>query len=409
VRVLVADVREGRVPDRPAFPALPARPAGPFADLDRQLVLLAHVVRDAVVQAGAADSGTATAELRAFASIARRLRARADRVLAGLDELENATEDPDALYALLQADHKVTQIRRDVDAVQVLAGGRLRQSGGSSEVAAILRQATAETEDYRRVDIGVLAPVQVVAYARSALIHVLAALVENATRYSREQVVLASALQAEGLVVTVGDTGLHMPAEELRVANALLADPDPALVRARLMEGRIGLLVTATLARQYGLTVTLHPGGETGGGRGTRAVVLVPPNLLLPLAPAAPAVAPEPPAGPVPRHASAAAAAATVRPGSTALSGVEIRPAPASASSPSMAQDGPRPGLPRRRRSTAGETAVGGAHARRPAVDAGPAAASSAGLAGAFLQGRRKAGGPPPAVDAAPAPEPPPS
>ncbi|WNI19960.1 sensor histidine kinase [Actinacidiphila sp. ITFR-21] len=398
VTALLADVRQGRVPQRPAFPELPPQSPGPFDGLAQQMVLLGHTVRDGVVQA-AASTGTAEAELAVFAGVGNRLRSAADRVLAGLDELERSTEDPDALQAQLRIDHLVVLMRRMAEDVQVLSGGQLRSSGKPADLSTVLRQATAEIEEYGRVRIGAAAPVQVVAYARTPLIHLLAALLDNATRFSRDTVDLAGTLDASGLVITVVDAGLHMPAEDLRLLNALLADPDPVLERARLVEGRIGLLVVARLARQHRLGITLQPGAE----RGTRAVVTVPPKLLLhPVKPPAGAPLPvravsEPPAA----TAAAASVPVSPHPGPGGPGGLPRRHAAPGGTQPADGQG--RPGLPRRRRTPAGS--LPGAAPER----AGDLAPATPGLAGAFLQGTRRAGDAAAGTDDRPVPAEPPA
>ncbi|WP_225850122.1 ATP-binding protein [Streptomyces sp. HPF1205] len=406
VKALLEDVRQGKVPDRPAFPALPTRPWGMFDELDRNLALLGHSVRDAVVQAAAANTGTADAELDVFAGIAKRLRSRADRVLVELDGLERSTEDPDSLQALLRVDHKVVQIRRDVEAVTVLAGGQLRQSGGPADLFSILRQATAEIEDYGRVHFGDVAPVQVTAYARTALIHVLAALLENATRFSRDEVRLSSTLGASGLAVTVEDKGLHMPADDLRMLNALLADADPAIVRARLVEGRIGLLLAAKLAHQYRLEITLQPAED----RGTKALVIVPASLLLhPSEQPAPAPVPAlsaPTAAVVPPRPAPADAPASLGQGLASVSALPFPEQPGAvpvvgtaSGSASTAQEsvpggeGQRPSLPRRRRAVTASAPAG--EVEHPASGE----VATAGLVGAFLQGTQQAGDSSPPAD----------
>jgi signal transduction histidine kinase len=404
VKSLVDGVREGRIPGRPAFPALPERPhrSGPFGELDAALALLRHQVVDAVAQAAAVDGEVA--ELEVFAEIAQRLHGRANRVLRELDELESRTEDPDATLAMLGVDHKVTQIRRDVEAVQVLSGGQLRQAGGETELWTILRQATAEIEDFGRVRITQAAPTRVVPYVRSALIHILAALLENAARFSRKQVQLASRLGPSGLTITVEDQGIHMPAEDLRHANAMIADPRPADVRARLKEGRIGILLIAKLARQHGLSVVLEPNTP----RGTRAVVTVPAKLLVAIPEEPPRAAARKPAGPQP---SRAADVRTAPP--------QGRPSLLPVAAPAAHSDAPA--LPRRRGANTGPSKVRALGDRPRLPQRSPTSASpspqarstpvpdaSPGLAADFLSGSARARdhGPGTATDSPPADRP---
>ncbi|WP_435124408.1 ATP-binding protein [Actinacidiphila sp. bgisy144] len=360
------EIRAGALPPRQAIPELLGRPGNsPFDTVDRKLRLLSHTVRDTVIQAAALPTQRTGAELRALGGLGRRQRTHLDRVLQEMDRLENRTADPDLLHGLLRVDHLLVQMRRDGDAMQVLAGDHLRRTGDAADVVTILRQAIQEIADYERVRIRTAAPVAVAAAVRSSLIHVVAALVENGTRFSRETVEVDSELGSEGLVITVTDTGLHMSPDDLRANNGLLSDPTDTMVRDRLLEGRIGLLAVSRLARQHNLACALHPGGT----RGTRATVVVParwlvqagPTILPPQA-VAPPVLPRPDS-PRPEHGRAT-------------------------SVPGAGHDGPhRPPLPQRSRTTPQvATTSSPGPGRTPGA---PAPAS--GVVGAFLQGRRLA------------------
>jgi hypothetical protein len=226
----------------------------------------------------------------------------------------------------------------------------------------------------------------VVPYVRSALIHILAALLENAARFSRKQVQLASRLGPSGLTITVEDQGIHMPAEDLRHANAMIADPRPAEVRARLKEGRIGMLLIAKLARQYGLGVVLEPNSP----RGTRAVVTVPAKLLV-------AIPEEPPR---------AAADEAAKPRASKVADVQSAPPQGSSLLPvaAPAAHSDAPALPRRRGANTGPSPVRALGDRPRLPQRSPTSASSSpqarsapvpdaspGLAADFLSGSARA------------------
>jgi hypothetical protein len=377
-------IRQGRVPVRPAVPEMPAR-KGMFADVEMSLNLLGHQALDAVVQAASsANTGDPAAELKPFAKIAQRLIGRATRVLVELDKLESGTEDPAALARMFQVDLHVTLIRRDMASVLVLLGHQLQSGGGPADLNGVLRQAMAATDDFARERvIGSTPAVQIVGYAAPGLIHILAMLIENAARFSRDQVHVTSALAGSDLRVTVEDQGLHMTPEDLRWANAVLGGKTTADVRARLAEGQIGLLVTAGLAAQYGITVELLPNDS----RGTRAVVVVPSRLLM---------APEPPTAPPPRPIS------RQRPG-TARASDEAPRSPAMAVMTTLPPQGWL-AAPPRAVTAAGEQPVGGrpalpqraripqAHSATDAPDSPPAVGEATpGLAAAYVEGSRRA------------------
>jgi Histidine kinase-, DNA gyrase B-, and HSP90-like ATPase len=142
----------------------------------------------------------------------------------------------------------------------------------------VLRAAIAEVEQYSRVK--VVPPVEGVLRggAVSDVIHLIAELVENATKFSapRTTALLRAQLVAAGLAIEVEDRGLGMlPADQQRM-NALLADPGRVDVDELLRDGRIGLYVVSTLARRHGIRVQLQ--NNIFGG--TQAVVVLPGALL---------------------------------------------------------------------------------------------------------------------------------
>jgi hypothetical protein len=109
------------------------------------------------------------------------------------------------------------------------------------------------------------------------VIHLLAALVENALSFSNDRVLVTAERITAGLAVEVEDRGLGMLPERLEEANRLLSEPGAADVRAQLADGRIGHLVTALLARQHGIHVELRR-NLLGG---TTAMVILPDTLLV--------------------------------------------------------------------------------------------------------------------------------
>ncbi|WP_177246706.1 ATP-binding protein [Actinacidiphila alni] len=398
---LLAGIRRGRVPARPPFPALPADQYGRFGDVHRDLTLLGHTVRDSLAQAAAVNTDTAGAELQVFASFARRLHSAANRMMVELQGLENITENPAGLRMVLATDHRANLIRRDADSILVLAGGELPQHSGPGALGTVLRQANSETEHFSRVDIVAIAGVEVVPYLRPSLIHIIAALLENGTRFSGDNVEVGGTVTSAGLVISVVDRGLGMPPDDLLANNALLADPDPVVVRDRLTEGRIGLVVCAKLAARFGLSIVLFPCGE----RGTRAEVTVPAKLLL-------QPADEPPAMPAAQHTGLDAGGIRPVPRPTGPAPrppvpAEVSPAPPPggplpehrrASAPTEG-GGTRPHLPRRRRSQPADTAAAVHTAPSDTGEIAP------GLIGAFLAGTQEGAASTPSRGAVPDPE----
>ncbi|MFE2914604.1 sensor histidine kinase [Kitasatospora indigofera] len=286
-------------------------------------------------------------------NLARRIQALVSRELEELDALEREVEDPELLAALFRVDHLVTRSRRHVESLAVLCGAVPRRAHGPVLLSAVLRQAVAEIEQYRRVRIVVPVGCTVHGHAVADVVHLLAELFENATRFSPpDQPVTVRVREASaGLVIEVDDHGLGIPSEQLAHVERVLSAADDEPLGELLRDGRIGLLVVARLARRHDVLVRLQPNFYGG----TQALVLLP-YALLETGPAwsaatAPQVTPQPAVGAVPvtycAPATASIAAAEHRPpGATPLWPVGV-PQILSADAPPVA-DGARPALPRR-------------------------------------------------------------
>ena len=109
------------------------------------------------------------------------------------------------------------------------------------------------------------------------LIHLLAELIENAALFSPSatKVEVRAERVANGFVIEVEDRGLGIAPDQLGELNQRLASPpDFDLVDA----DRLGLFVAGLLATRHSIEVSLTPSPY----RGTKAIVLLPEELLLP-------------------------------------------------------------------------------------------------------------------------------
>ncbi len=226
-----------------------------------------------------------------------------------LDVLESGERDPDCLARLYEVDHGVTRMRRVARDLRVLAGrGGEEIAGHASSLLDVVRMAASAIEHYGRVSAGPVAELAVVAYAADDMASVLAALADNATRYSPSMVTVSAHLLADGSVmVRVEDGGLGMEPGWLAALNGTLAGPvPPAGVAGR----HTGFEVVRRLARRHGLRVQLarrDPPGPGAGGNvtGTIAMVGIPPALVCEIPGPAPAAGervsgPPSPAGSLP-------------------------------------------------------------------------------------------------------------
>ncbi|MCD0485171.1 ATP-binding protein [Streptacidiphilus sp. ASG 303] len=357
------------------------RAAAQTAAKDPDFTPAHQAVLRTVVDAVAAEEELRDSAQRAFVNIARRVQAIVHQQAQDLREMEHRHgEDPAVFGDLLHIDHGTALIGRLADSIAVLSGARPgRQWSRPVPMFSVLRGAMSRILDYQRVDLHAVAEVAVVGPAAEPLIHALAELLDNATRYSPPQTrVHVSATEVQsGIAVEIEDGGLGMGEEARERAERALSRASAGIDLDDLGETpRLGLAVVGRLARAYGFTVALRPSAYAG----VRAVMVIPGDVLTTLPPPRPVPRPGtmPPPRPMPTRP------AQPRPGDRA-------PAAAQAVHASGAQEpGPQDqpagvehvehnayGLPQRRRRTAGapRPRPGGAAPAAHARGRGPAPA----------------------------------
>jgi signal transduction histidine kinase len=272
--------------EQPA-PPVPVGPASgrvadgdPFQLLSRDIEQSRYTAGQAVLRvAERASSGGTDQRVQIFVNLARRMQSLVHREIELLDDLEAKVEDPDLLKGLFTVDHLATRMRRQSESLAVLGGSSSRRQWTRQvSMHEVLRAAIAEIEQYSRVK--VVPPVEGVlrGAAVSDVIHLIAELVENATKFSppRTIALLRAQMVTAGVAIEVEDRGLGMlPADQQRM-NALLADPATIDIDELLRDGRIGLYVVSTLARRHGIRVQL----QSNIYGGTQAVMVLPSALL---------------------------------------------------------------------------------------------------------------------------------
>jgi signal transduction histidine kinase len=261
----------------------------PSAEERDPFVLLAHDLRraqysaqNAVLQASDLRSGVAAApdqRVEVFVNLARRMQSLVHREIQLLDELEAKVEDPDLLKGLFTVDHLATRMRRQSESLAVLGGASSRRRWSRPvSMFEVLRSAVAEVEQYSRVK--VVPPVEgtLDGSAVADVIHLVAELVENATKFSapHTQVLLRAEKVTAGLAIEVEDRGLGIPRDEQGRLNDLLAEPGRVNVGELLYDGRIGLFVVSALGRRHGIKIQLR----TNIYGGLQATVVVPQALI---------------------------------------------------------------------------------------------------------------------------------
>jgi len=263
---------------------VPARAAegDPFTQLTMDLEHSQYHAGQAVLRvADKVFGGRSDHRVEIFVNVARRMQSLVHREIELLDELEGKVEDPDLLKGLFTIDHLATRMRRQSESLAVLGGSASRRQWTRQvTMHEVLRAAVAEVEQYSRVK--VVPPVEGVlrGAAVTDVIHLIAELVENATKFSAPNTtaVLRAQHVSAGVAIEIEDRGLGMLSADQQRLNDLLADPSGIDVDELLRDGRIGLYVVATLARRHGIRVRIQ--NNIYGG--TQAVVVLPKPLLEP-------------------------------------------------------------------------------------------------------------------------------
>ncbi len=312
-----------------------------------------------------------------FASgIASRTGNLVSRQLSLTEDLQDTFGHDEALLAqLMRSDQLTVGMRRQIENLLILAGGEVPDPHTEPmRVADLLREAAAEVEDFRRIERQALDETSVEPSAISQISHLLAELLDNATRFSppKSKVVIRAELVADGLSVEIEDRGPRVTPERYEEMNGRLHQAPPYSVLAQNAH-RLGLFVVGHLADQLGATVTLRR--SVYGG--TCAVVVLPAELLLP----SEGETPREPARREPAHREPALVGAVSAPAAAPAAEAAPAPAPAPAEEHEpehVPEPEPEPvahtsaGLPSRRTKTP-RHAPATALAARPAPAAAPA------------------------------------
>jgi signal transduction histidine kinase len=215
-----------------------------------------------------------------FVKLARRLQSLINRAIKRIDELEQENEDPELLDGLYEIDHLFTLARRQGENLAVLGGeAPQRRSNKPVSVYAVLLAAVSEAEHYRQIAIVPVEEVEIHGHAVAEIIHLLAELLENATRFTSPdgpKVEVRAHKVTAGLAIEVQDRGLGMSHEDLDHINHLLDGSTRIDVSELLEDGRIGLAVVRELARRHHIRVRL----QSNIFGGIAAAVVIPPQLL---------------------------------------------------------------------------------------------------------------------------------
>ncbi|RRO17597.1 sensor histidine kinase [Saccharopolyspora rhizosphaerae] len=255
----------------------------------------------------AASEKRRAAALSTCAHAAGRVQALTTGMLADLREVESRHDSEDVLADLLKLDHATAQAGRLADSIAVLTGARSgRRWTKPIVVESVLRGAMGRISAYQRIRLHSTSTAAVVGYAAEGVMHVLAEVMDNATKFSppTEEVHVHVDEVHSGVVITVEDSGLAL--SDAARARAERAVSDAPLDLAEVSGARLGLAVVGCLARKHELSVSFRASARGGTG----VEVVVPQKLITEPRPEAEPPAPGGPASPtLDRHTDPASEA----------------------------------------------------------------------------------------------------
>jgi signal transduction histidine kinase len=249
--------------------------------LSPELQAAHQAVLTSVVSAVQAEEDLRDSAQRAFVNIARRVQAIVHQQASDLREMEERHgREPEIFGDLLRLDHGTALIGRMADSIAVLGGARPgRQWSKPVPLFSVLRGAMSRIIDYQRVELHSVSEVAVVGPAVEPLIHAIAELLDNATRYSPPQtrVHLTAVEVQSGVAVEIEDGGVSLSEEARERAERMLMQAQAGIDLKDLGETpRLGLAVVGRLAQAYNFQISLRPSAYGG----VRAVLIVPQDLL---------------------------------------------------------------------------------------------------------------------------------
>ncbi|WP_237519143.1 ATP-binding protein, partial [Streptomyces sp. SID5910] len=316
-------------------------------DTERQI---AHVRQESL--------GVARAAVRGFAN---NVVARAARLGRSVSQGVRRHISDEAYATLVEIDHLTQQMLLTASGYAVLAGDKLSRRWPATSLTDIVRAAMGRIEGYERIKHPELGSVSVEGRAVEAVVHALAVLLDNALRYSPPAASVHVSLEQghHAFFLIVDDAGLRMDDERLLWASDVMSGEQRDDITRLGAHPQTGLRVASLLAENYGFRVELTAPNIY---QGTRAMIVLPKNLLVTpgaagtavtavtsASSAAPAARPETPAAPpVPAIEPAAEAVPAPQPvpaaaQATAQAEPAPQPVPAAAQATAQAEPTPHP------------------------------------------------------------------
>ncbi|WP_405887547.1 ATP-binding protein [Streptomyces sp. NBC_01136] len=218
---------------------------------------------------------------RSFVNIARRVQAIVHQQNKELREMEeDHGRNPDVFDDLLRIDHGTALIGRLADSIAVLGGGRPGRNWPEPvPLFSVMRGAMSRILEYRRIELHSIAEVNVNGIHVEPVIHAVAELLDNATRYSppTSKVHLTAITVQTGVAIEIEDSGVAFNDEARQKMEKLLEQARAGIDLQILGEApRLGMAVVGRLSKMYDMKIALRQSAYGG----VRAVVVVPSDML---------------------------------------------------------------------------------------------------------------------------------
>ncbi|MFE9773660.1 hypothetical protein ACFYOV_18720 [Streptomyces sp. NPDC005931] len=228
--------------------------------------------------------GVARAAVRGFAN---NVVARAARLGRTVSQGVRRHVSDEAYATLVEIDHLAQQMLLTASGYTVLAGDKLSRRWPATTLTDIVQAAMGRIEGYERVKHPEMGSVAVEGRAVEAVVHALAVLLDNALRYSPPSAGVHVSLEQghHACFLIVDDAGLRMDDERLLWAKDVMSGKRRDDITRLGAHPQTGLRVASLLAEDYGFRVELTAPNIY---QGTRAMLVLPKNLLTTPAPAAP-------------------------------------------------------------------------------------------------------------------------
>ncbi|MEV0321115.1 nitrate- and nitrite sensing domain-containing protein [Streptomyces sp. NPDC050658] len=195
---------------------------------------------------------------------------------AQLNKVQRDELDPKRMETLFALDHLAIRMEHNANNLLVLGGsggGKVRAA--DAPCTSVIYAAAQQIEHYGRVSPGHVEPtITIAARVVDDIAHMLAELLDNATRFSPPdtQVGVAAWSLWDRAVLQIVDEGIGMPDERRAQLNAELASPQSDIAAVHTM----GLQVVGRLAARHGIQVELRE----SSGPGTIVEVVLPKGVL---------------------------------------------------------------------------------------------------------------------------------